>query len=142
MTNKVEFTTAELKAEFPDYGVTYSDDQSPGRAALTLPKALQATIDLHHGLLLVCVEASWDCDARVEFSRSDEADAQHAIEASLLPDWKSEGFEPTGEHGFQDESHGDEPLYSVTLQRHVKTMADVKEAIRWIVDEAETSVRV
>ena len=142
MTKKVTFTAAELKAEFPDYGVTYSNDPSPVRAALTLPKAILATIDLERGILQTSVEASWDCDARVEFSRSDEADAQHAIEASLLPDWKAEGFEPTGEHGFQDDSHGDEPLYFVTLQRHIKTMADVREAIHWIVDEAETSVRV
>ena len=142
MTRKAEFTVKDLKAAFPEYPIFHSDDPAPARASIMLPKAMLATIDLERGFMETSVSAYWGSDERIEFTSSDETDAQCAIEKSLLPAWKAAGFEPTGERGFQDDTPGVEPAYSVSLKKAVHTLDDVRKAFRWIADEAKTSARV
>ena len=142
MTRKAEFTVQDLKAAFPEYPIFHSDDPSPARASIMLPKAMLATIELESGIVQTSVSAYWGSDERIEFTRSDETDAQGAIEKSLLPAWKAAGFEPTGERGFQDDTPGAEPSYSVSLKKAVRTLDDRKKTVRWIVDEAKASTRV
>lgn len=142
MSNKATFTVTDLKKAFPEYTVHHSDDPAPLRAAIMLPRAMLATIDLAAGTLTTSVTAEWEADAQIEFSSSDEEDAQKAVAAELLPAWKAMGFEPTGERGFEDDTPGAEPVYSVSLRKEVRTLEDAKQAIQWIARDAETHVRV
>jgi len=139
---KTDYTVDQIKRAFPDYSVFHSDDPSPVRASILLPKAMFGTIDLVEGIFKTDITASFGNDEPCKYSSSDETKAYEAISDELLPQWRAAGFEPLG-GGFAEENEsGLDAEYCLSMCKSVPTLADLEKTIQWIADEAETDVRV
>lgn len=140
---KASYTVHDIKRACPDYGISHSDDPSPVRAAIILPKAMLGTVDLVEGVFKTDITASFGNDEPCEYSSHDEDKAHEHILEELLPQWRAAGFEPTGEKGFaQENESGLDAEYSFSLRKSVPALADLVATLKWIEDEAETDVRV
>ncbi len=123
MNKKVEFTAADLKKAFLEYGVFHSADAQPSLASIMLPKALLATLDLAAGMLSIDgVEADWPAEERIEFTGKDEALALRAIRQELAPEWEAAGFALAKERGFKDDTPGAEAVYCVTFTKPARAL--------------------
>ncbi|MDT8390166.1 MAG: hypothetical protein RRC34_06625 [Lentisphaeria bacterium] len=140
---KANYSVFDIKQAFPDYGMSHSDDPSPVRAAIMLPRAMLGTVNLEEGVFETSVTACFGNDKPCQYSSEEEEKARRCIVEDLLPQWRAAGFDPTGEEGFESEDEsGLDAEYSFSMRKSVPTLADLEKTIKWIVDEAETNVCV